>query len=60
MNLVKTENFSISILGEIKSKSFFSKESLNVFTDIKKLTEDMVVLNNYGLLDKYLKFIQIT
>ena len=49
MNLVKTENFSISILGEIKSKSFFPKESLNVFTDIKKLNEDMVVLNNYGV-----------
>ena len=49
MNLVKTENFSISILGEIKSKSFFPKESLNVFTDIKKLNEDMVVLNNYGI-----------
>ena len=49
MNLVKTENFSISILGEIKSKSFFPKESLNVFTDIKKLNEDMIVLNNYGV-----------
>ena len=49
MNLVKTENFSISILGEIKSKSFFPKESLNVYTDIKKLNEDMVVLNNYGV-----------
>ena len=49
MNLVKKENFSISILGEIKSKSFFPKESLNVFTDIKKLNEDMVVLNNYGV-----------
>ena len=49
MNLVKTENFSISILGEIKSKSFFPKESLNVFADIKKLNEDMVVLNNYGV-----------
>ncbi len=49
MNLIKTENFSISILGEIKSKSFFPKESLNVFTDIKKLNEDMVVLNNYGV-----------
>ena len=49
MNLVKQENFSISILGEIKSKSFFPKESLNVFTDIKKLNEDMVVLNNYGV-----------
>ena len=49
MNLVKTENFSISILGEIKSKSFFPKESLNVFTDIKKLNEDMVVLNNHGV-----------
>ena len=49
MNLVKTENFSISILGEIKSKSFFPKESLNVYADIKKLNEDMVVLNNYGV-----------
>ena len=49
MNLVKTENFSISILGEIKSKSFFPKESLNVYVDIKKLNEDMVVLNNYGV-----------
>ena len=49
MNLVKTENFSISILGEIKSKSFFPKESLNVIADIKKLNEDMVVLNNYGV-----------
>ena len=49
MNLIKKENFSISILGEIKSKSFFPKESLNVFTDIKKLNEDMVVLNNYGV-----------
>ena len=49
MNLVKKENFSISILGEIKSKSFFPKESLNVFTDIKKLNEDMVVLNNHGV-----------
>ena len=49
MNLVKTTNFSISILGEIKSKSFFPKESLNVFTDIKKLNEDMIVLNNYGV-----------
>ena len=49
MNLVKTENFTISILGEIKSKSFFPKESLNVFTDIKKLNEDMIVLNNYGV-----------
>lgn len=49
MNLVKTENFSISILGEIKSKSFFPKESLNVFTNIKKLNEDMIVLNNYGV-----------
>ncbi len=49
MNLVKTKNFSVSILGEIKSKSFFPKESLNVFTDIKKLNEDMVVLNNYGV-----------
>ena len=49
MNLVKTENFSISILGEIKSKSFFPKESLNVYTDIKKLNEDMIVLNNYGV-----------
>ena len=49
MNLVKTENFAISILGEIKSKSFFPKESLNVFTDIKKLNEDMIVLNNYGV-----------
>ena len=49
MNLVKTENFSISILGEIKIKSFFPKESLNVFTDIKKLNEDMIVLNNYGV-----------
>ena len=49
MNLVKNENFSISILGEIKSKSFFPKESLNVFTDIKKLNEDMIVLNNYGV-----------
>ena len=49
MNLVKTENFSISILGEIKSKSFFPKESLNVLTDIKKLNEDMIVLNNYGV-----------
>ena len=49
MNLIKKENFSISILGEIKSKSFFPKESLNVFTDIKKLNEDMVVLNNHGV-----------
>ena len=49
MNLVKTENFSISILGEIKSKSFFPKESLNVYADIKKLNEDMIVLNNYGV-----------
>ena len=49
MNLVKTENFSISILGEIKSKSFFPKESLNVYADIKKLNENMVVLNNYGV-----------
>ena len=49
MNLVKTKNFSVSILGEIKSKSFFPNESLNVFTNIKKLNEDMVVLNNYGV-----------
>ena len=49
MNLVKTKSFSVSILGEIKSKSFFPKESLNVFTDIKKLNEDMVVLNNHGV-----------
>ncbi len=49
MNLVKTKNFSISILGEIKSKSFFPKESLNVYADIKKLNEDMAVLNNYGV-----------
>ncbi len=49
MNLVKTENFSVSILGEIKSKSFFPNESLNVFTNIKKLNENMVVLNNYGV-----------
>ena len=50
MNLVKTKNFSVSILGEIKSKSFFPNESLNVFTNIKKLNEDMVVLNNYGVI----------
>ena len=49
MNLVKTKNFSVSILGEIKSKSFFPNESLNVFTNIKKLNENMVVLNNYGV-----------
>ncbi len=49
MNLVKTKNFSVSILGEIKSKSFFPDESLNVFTNIKKLNENMVVLNNYGV-----------
>ena len=49
MNLVKTKNFSVSILGEIKSKSFFPNESFNVFTNIKKLNEDMVVLNNYGV-----------
>ena len=49
MNLVKTKNFSVSILGEVKSKSFFPNESLNVFTNIKKLNENMVVLNNYGV-----------
>ena len=49
MNLVKTKNFSVSILGEIRSKSFFPNESLNVFTNIKKLNENMVVLNNYGV-----------
>ena len=50
MNLSKREQFSFSMLGEIKSKSFFPNESLNVSTDVTKINNDMVVLNRNGMI----------
>ena len=50
MNLTKKEEFSYSVLGEIKSKSFFPRESLSVTTDIKKVNEGMVVINRKGMM----------
>ena len=48
--LTKREEFSYSVLGEIKSKSFFPRESLSITTDIKKINEGMVVINRKGMM----------
>ena len=49
LNYSKKGKFTFSMLGEIKSKSFFPNESLNIETDIKKLNDNMIVINRKGV-----------